>query len=142
YVMYVILKPISNIIANSTLSLEERLPKPNSKTTSEDIMTMAEVSEEEGSIKSDEREIIENDIELGNISVREIMTSRVNIVANSATDSLDEVLSLIRSKRITRMPIYENDLDNILEIIHAKDVLPYINSDIERTTINCHTIAR
>src|SRR5699024_1495273 len=142
YAMYVILKPISSIIANSTLSLEERLPKPNSKMTSEDIMTMAEVSEEEGSIKSDEREIIENVIEFGNISVREIMTSRVNIVAISATDSLDEVLSLIRSKGISRMPIYENDLDNILGIIHAKDVLPYINSDIERTTINWRTIAR
>ena len=142
YAMYVILKPISSIIANSTLSLEERLPKPNSKMTSEDIMTMAEVSEEEGSIKSDEREIIENVIEFGNISVREIMTSRVNIVAISATDSLDEVLTLIRSKGISRMPIYENDLDNILGVIHAKDVLPYINSDIERTTINWRTIAR
>ena len=142
YVFYVMLKPLSRTIANSTLSLEERLPKPNSKMTSEDIMTMAEVSEEEGSIKSDEREIIENVIEFGNISVREIMTSRVNIVAISATDSLDEVLSLIREKGISRMPIYESDLDNILGIIHSKDVLPYINSDIERTTINWRTIAR
>jgi CBS domain containing-hemolysin-like protein len=136
------LKPLASLIANSTLSLEERLPKPNSKMTSEDIMTMAEVSEEEGSIRRDEREIIENVIEFGNISVREIMTSRVNIVAISTTDSLDEVLTRIRQKGLSRMPIYENDLDNILGIIHSKDVLPYINSDIERTTINWRTIAR
>lgn len=142
YFFYIILKPLAALIANSTLSLEERLPKPNSKMTSEDIMTMAEVSEEEGSIRRDEREIIENVIEFGNISVREIMTSRVNIVAISTTDSLDEVLTLIREKGLSRMPIYENDLDNILGIIHSKDVLPYINSDIERTTINWRTIAR
>lgn len=142
YVLYKLLTPLSSIIANSTLSLEERLPKPNSKMTSEDIMTMAEVSEQEGSIKSDEREIIENVIEFGSTTVREIMTSRVNIVAISMGNSLDEVLSMIREKGLSRMPIYENDLDNILGIIHSKDVLPYINSDIERTTINWRTIAR
>lgn len=142
YVLFTLLKPVSSLIANSTLSLEERLPKPNSKMTSEDIMTMAEVSEQEGSIKSDEREIIENVIEFGTTTVREIMTSRVNIVAISTENSLNEVLQLIREKGLSRMPIYENDLDNILGVIHSKDVLPYINSDIERTTINWRTIAR
>ena len=142
YVLNYILKPLSSLIADSTLSLEEHMPKPNSKMTSEDIRTMAEVSEKEGSIKSDEREIIENVIEFGNTTVREIMTSRVNIVAISVESTLDEVLSLIREKGLSRMPIYENDLDNILGVIHSKDVLPYINSDIERTTINWRTIAR
>jgi len=142
YVLSLILKPLSRLIADSTLSLEEHLPKPNSKMTSEDIMTMAEVSEKEGSIRSDEREIIENVIEFGSTTVREIMTSRVNIVAISIGNTLDEVLSLIREKGLSRMPIYENDLDNILGVIHSKDVLPYINSDIERTTINWRTIAR
>ncbi len=142
YVFYYLLLPLSKLIANSTLSLEERLPKPDSKMTSEDIMTMAEVSEMEGSIKSDEREIIENVIEFGTTSVREIMTSRVNIVAVSTENSLNEVLALIREKGLSRMPLYENDLDNILGIIYSKDVLPYINSDIERTTINWRTIAR
>lgn len=142
YTLFVLFKPLSSIIANSTLSLEERLPKPDSRMTTEDLMTMAEVSEQEGSIKSDEREIIENVIEFGSTTVREIMTSRVNIVAISTGSSLDEVISLIREKGLSRMPIYENDLDNILGVIHSKDVLPYINSDIERTTINWRTIAR
>jgi CBS domain containing-hemolysin-like protein len=142
YGLYILLLPLSKLIANSTISLEERLPKPDSKMTSEDIMTMAEVSEQEGSIRSDEREIIENVIEFGTTTVREIMTSRVNIVAISTDNSLNEVLQLIREKGLSRMPIYENDLDNILGVIHSKDVLPYINSDIERTTINWRTIAR
>lgn len=142
YVLFVLLKPMSSFIASSTLSLEERLPKPNSKMTSEDIMTMAEVSEQEGSIRSDEREIIENVIEFGTTTVREIMTSRVNIVAISIESSLNEVLQLIREKGLSRMPIFEDDLDNIVGVIHSKDVLPYINSDVERTTINWRTIAR
>ncbi|HET6527202.1 MAG TPA: hemolysin family protein [Balneolaceae bacterium] len=142
YFFYKLFSPFSTLFANSISSIEERLPKPNSKMTTEDIMTMAEVSEQEGSIKSDEREIIENVIEFGSTTVREIMTSRLNIVAVSTTNSLDEALTVIREKGLSRMPLYDNDLDTILGIIHSKDVLPYINSDIERTTINWRTIAR
>lgn len=142
YVFYVLLKPVSKLIANSTIRIEESIPRPDSRMTTQDIMAMAEVSEQEGSIKSDEREIIENVIEFGTTSVREIMTSRVNIVAVSTENTLEEVLALIREKGLSRMPLYENDLDTILGIIYAKDVLPYINSDIERTTINWRTIAR
>ncbi|MDZ7693305.1 MAG: CBS domain-containing protein [Balneolaceae bacterium] len=94
--------------------------------TTEDIMTMAEVSEMEGSIRSDEREIIENVIEFGTTAVREIMTSRVNIVAVSTEDTLDSVLSLIRGKGFSRMPLFENDQDNILGVVYSKDVLPIL----------------
>lgn len=142
YFFYKLFSPFSTLFASGISSIEERLPKSNSRMTTEDIMTMAEVSEQEGSIKSDEREIIENVIEFGSTTVREIMTSRLNIVAVSTTNSLDEALGVIREKGLSRMPLYENDLDTILGIIHSKDVLPYINSDIERTTINWRTIAR
>ncbi len=142
FVFYWILKPLSKIIAESTINLEEKLPKPANRMTTKDIMTMAEVGEMEGSILSDEREIIENVIEFGTTSVREIMTSRVNVVAVSTDDTLESVLELIRGKGFSRMPLFEEDLDNILGIIYSKDVLPYINSDIERTTINWRTIAR
>jgi len=74
---------------------------------------MAEMSEQEGSLKGDEREIIENVIEFGNITVREIMTSRVNIVAVPVNSTLEEVIQLIQEKGLSRMPLFENDLDNI-----------------------------
>ncbi len=142
YVNFILLKPLAKIIANSTELLENKLPKPSSRVTSEDIKTMAEVSEKGGSIKEDEREIIENVIEFGNIIVREIMTSRVNIFAVSVDDSLEEVLELIREKSISRLPLYENDLDNILGVIYAKDLLPYINNGTNNSTINWRNIAR
>ena len=142
YAFYIILKPLSKLIADSTMLLEKKLPRPSSQMTSEDIMTMAEVSEQEGSIRKDEREIIENVIEFGTTTVREIMTSRTDIVAISSNNTLDEVLNTIREKGLSRMPLYEGDMDTIFGIIHSKDVLPYIHSDIKRTTINWRTIAR
>ena len=142
YSNFVALTPISKLIADSTMSLEKALPTPSNRMTSEDIKTMAEVSEQEGSIHGDEREIIENVIEFGTISVREIMTSRVNIVAVSVDSTLPEVIALIKEKGLSRMPLYENDLDTIIGVIYAKDVLPYINSEMEDTIINWKTIAR
>lgn len=142
YVLFILLKPFSKLIADSTISLERYLPKPASKMTSEDIRTMAEVSEQEGSIKEDEREIIENVIGFGNITVREIMTSRVNIISVSLDESLQEVLAKIRENGLSRMPLIENDLDNILGVLYAKDVLPYLNAEEEEPSLNWKTISR
>lgn len=142
YVNFILLTPVSKLIANSTMTLEKNLPKPDNKMTAEDLKAMAEMGEKEGSIKGDEREIIENVIEFGNTTVREIMTSRVNIVAVSVESTLPEVIDLIREKGLSRMPLFENDLDTILGVIYSKDVLPYINTDMGKSVINWKTIAR
>lgn len=142
YVLFILLKPFSKLIADSTISLERYLPKPTNKMTSDDIRTMAEVSEQEGSIKEDEREIIENVIGFGNITVREIMTSRVNIVSVALDDSLQDVLSKIKENGLSRMPLIENDLDNIIGVLYAKDVLPYMHSDEEEPSLNWKTVSR
>ncbi|MEX1062268.1 MAG: CNNM domain-containing protein [Balneolaceae bacterium] len=142
YLNFILLKPVAKIIADSTMYMEKHLPRPTNRMTTEDLKTMAEVSEKSGSIHGDEREIIENVIEFGHTIVREIMTSRVNIVAVSVDNSLKEVIEIIRGKGLSRMPLYENDLDTILGVIYAKDVLPYINSDLDEATINWKSIAR
>ena len=142
YANFILLSPVSRLIANSTMTLERSLPKPDNKMTAQDLKTMAEMSEKEGSIRGDEREIIENVIEFGNTTVREIMTSRVNIIAVSVDASLSDVIELIREKGLSRMPLFENDLDTILGVIYSKDVLPYINTNLVSSGINWKTIAR
>lgn len=142
YAFFILLKPFAKLIADSTISLERYLPKPASKMTSEDIRTMAEVSEQEGSIHEDEREIIENVIGFGDIMVREIMTSRVNIVSVSLNETLQDVLSKIRENGLSRMPLIDGDLDNIQGVLYAKDVLPYLNSEEEEPILNWKTVSR
>ncbi|MEX0684901.1 MAG: hemolysin family protein [Balneolales bacterium] len=142
YFYFVLLGPLARMISKSTLFLEKKFPRPPESISSEDIKTMAEVGEKHGSIHEDEREIIENVIEFGNTTVREIMTSRVNIEAVSTNDSLSEVLNLITEKSVSRLPLYEGDLDNIIGIIHSKDLLPYIDSSLGESSINWRTHAR
>lgn len=142
YVHFILLYPFNDLMAKTAIVLERVLPRPTTKMTTNDLKAMAEASEREGSLKEDEREIIENVIEFRTITAREIMTSRVNIVAVSIDQTLDEVLELIRTKGLSRMPLYENDLDTIIGVLYAKDVLPFLNADPEKTAVNWKTIAR
>lgn len=142
FINFKLLSPLSKSIAESTNLLEKFLPSPSTKITSHDIKTMAEVGEMEGSIHGEEREIIENVIEFSNTSVREIMTSRVNIVAISMELTLTEAIALIREKGLSRMPLINNNLDNIEGIVYAKDVLAYLKSAAGYNTINWKSIAR
>lgn len=142
YISYILLKPFTYLLAHSALSLEERLLNSETNMSSEDIVNLASENTESGTIKKDAQLIIENVIEFADISVSEIMTGRSDILAFSTADTLDSVLTLIREKGLSRMPIYDNDLDNILGIIHVKDLLPYINSEVKRTTLNWRTISR
>jgi putative hemolysin len=141
-VFFILLYPLAKILADSALFLERRLPRPNESISSEDLRTIAEVGELQGSIHGDEREIIENVIEFGHMTVREIMTSRVNIIAISTEDTLREVMDLIREKGISRMPLYEDDLDNILGVIYAKDLLTYLDQAASDNIPNWKSIAR
>ncbi|MEX0929494.1 MAG: hemolysin family protein [Balneolales bacterium] len=142
YFFFVVLGPLARLISKSTHFLERRFPRPPESISSEDIKTMAEVGEKHGSIHGDEREIIENVIEFRNTTVREIMTSRVNIEAVSIKDSLSDVLNLITGKGVSRLPLHDGELDNIIGIIHSKDLLPYIDSNLGESNINWRTHAR
>jgi putative hemolysin len=142
YIFYVLFTPLAKWLATTASMLERNLPKPSDHFSSEDLRTIAEMGERQGSLHGDEREIIENVIEFGNTTAREIMTSRVDIIAISTEDTLAETLDLIREKSVSRMPLYDDDLDNIVGIIHSKDLLPYINTKSQDAPIDWKKIAR
>lgn len=143
FFFYIILGPIAQFIGTNTRRLEAYLPKPNSRLTSEDIKAMAEVGDRHGTLVDDEREIIENVIEFSNTSTKEIMTSRVNMKAISTDMNLQQVLDFIKTNGLSRMPLYENDLDNIKGVIHSKDLLPFLEHPThENVAVNWSAIAR
>ncbi|MCH8568525.1 MAG: hemolysin family protein [Balneolales bacterium] len=139
---YWLFSPFARLIAKSTARLESRIPKVAEKLSSEDIKAMAEVGEMQGTLRGEEREIIENVADFGNITVKEIMTSRVNMVAISTDATLEDVLSVIREKSISRFPLYENDLDNIKGVLHAKDILPFLLHNESTGLVNWQANAR
>lgn len=142
YVFFLLFSPMAIFLAAVTEKLEVYLPKPSNRFSTDDIKAIAEVGERQGTLEEEEREIIENVIEFSNTSVKEIMTSRVDIKAISTTLSFDEVMEFIKEVNLSRMPLYENDLDTIRGIIHTKDLLPFLKAQEDLEQINWETLAR
>ena len=90
-----------------------------------DIRSMAEVGSEEGSIEEEEKELIHSIFEFGDTIVREVMVPRPDIICIEDDQTLRDVQALVLSHGTSRIPVYnaEEDLDDVIGIIFAKDVL-------------------
>ncbi|MGA7307247.1 MAG: CNNM domain-containing protein [Rhodothermales bacterium] len=119
------LKPLSKSVSGLTHFVQRRLPARDSLTTL-DVKRIAEVGEAHGGLAEDERVLIHSIVELGDTAVREIMISRMDIVAVPDTAGYEEVLDIIRSSGHSRLPLYKDDLDNIQGVIYAKDLIPFL----------------
>ena len=91
--------------------------------TEQELMTLLHVSEEQGVIEEEEREMIHGIIEIGDKAVREVMMPRTDITAVERSTPLKELTKTFAEHRHTRLPVYEGDLDHIVGLIHVKDLL-------------------
>jgi putative hemolysin len=91
--------------------------------TEEELITALHVSEEAGVIEEQEHQMIHGIIEIGDKTVREIIIPRTDIVAVPKDASLRDIVKLFKEYRHTRMPVYEEDIDHIVGLIHTKDLL-------------------
>lgn len=91
--------------------------------TEEEIKNLVESAEQKGEIETEERQLLHSVFEFGDTVVREVMTPRVDMNAKPIDCEPSEVLKLIRDSGHSRIPLYESTDDQILGIIHAKDLL-------------------
>jgi CBS domain containing-hemolysin-like protein len=91
--------------------------------TEQELMTMLHVSEEQGVIEEEEREMIHGIIEIGDKLVREVMVPRTDICAVKRGTPLEEVVAVFRQTGHTRLPVYEGDLDHISGLVNVKDLV-------------------
>jgi len=111
---------------NSILRLMGVDPNTNDKNvTEEEIRMMVDVGSESGTIEDDEKEMIENIFEFNDKEVSEIMTHRTKIVSLPTDATYDEVMHIAIDERYTRIPVYQDTIDDIVGILHIKDLLGY-----------------
>lgn len=89
--------------------------------TEEELITIIEEAEEEGSLDEQESELIRSAIEFNDVDVEDILTPRVDIVAVEETAELDAISETFRSQRFSRLPVYRDSVDNIIGVLHEKD---------------------
>lgn len=108
---------------------------PNEETraiTEEEIRMMVDVGEEKGSIRETEKAMINAIFDFDNTAVADIMTHRTEISGLSVDATFEEVKAFVNDERYTRFPVYEDTIDNIIGVLHIKDLLRSIgNGSVE-----------
>ena len=99
-------------------------PKANEPfITEEELKTMVGVSEEEGVLEDVEKEMIFNVFEFADSQVKDVMVQRVDIVAVDVNSTYDEVINLIKTEQFSRIPVYRENIDDVIGILNVKDLI-------------------
>lgn len=130
YFLMKVLTPIS-FVFGGLQKLVSRKNKNDAPTVTEDeLESIIDTMNEEGVIDNDEADILQGAIDIKTKTVGDIMTPRVDIVAISIDDSLETVKDLFIEHQFSRMPVYENDKDNIVGILNQKDfMIKYLKNE-------------
>jgi len=97
--------------------------------TRDEIEGILRTGEAEGVIEEDEREMIQSVFRFTNTIAKEVMVPRLDMVSVSADSSLEEVLETCVENDVTRVPVYKNNLDNIIGIVDIRDIVPALETD-------------
>jgi CBS domain containing-hemolysin-like protein len=106
-------------------------PEDEDEHVQQEILEAVQEGQNEGVVGIQERKMIESVIELRTIDVGQIMTPRTEIVAIDAGDSIDKIKKTIMEHGHSRMPVYDDNLDNIIGMLYVKDLLPLLGEDLD-----------
>ena len=91
--------------------------------TEEELKTMVGVSEEEGVLEDVEKEMIFNVFEFADSQVKDVMVQRVDVVAVDINATYDEVINIIKTEQFSRIPVYNQNIDDVIGILNVKDLI-------------------
>lgn len=144
YWFSIVFYPVAKIITDILKFITAKIKPDKSRTALKEmeISELADFGAEKGTFEEGESEIIQSIVDFKNVTAREVMTPRVDIVAVAIDTDFDELMKVITESGHSRIPLYENNLDNIIGIIYAKDLLPYLRNAELRKTLSLKKIAR
>ena len=122
-----VMKPVIRFLAFSTnlvlRIMHLKVETVDENVTEEEIRMMVDIGEEKGNIDVNEKEWIQNIFDFDDVSVRRVMTQRTDVIAISLEDDKEEILHTIEESGLSRYPVYDEDLDDVVGILYARDFL-------------------
>lgn len=129
----IVLRPVVwllSVSTNGVLRLLGISPKDvDEQITEEEIRMMVDIGEEKGTIETTERQLIENIFEFNNICAGDIMTHRTDMTAICMDDSEEEIIKTIEESGVSRIPVYNEDIDDIIGILSVRKYLLNLRSE-------------
>ena len=114
---------IVNAFSHVILRLFGVKEAPRIGMTSDELRTIVDVSHESGTIETDEKDYIHNVFDFSDSAVKEVMIPRIDMAMVNVNWSYDKLIEIFQENMYTRLPVYENDTDNIIGIVNMKDLL-------------------
>lgn len=112
-----------------------QIPEKGPFLSREEIRMLLAVSEHEGSIEEEEREMISSIFQFGSTIAREVLTPRPDIVAIEVNEPIDKIVSMMQETGHSRVPVFEGNIDNILGVVYAKELLKLVGACGPNVTI-------
>jgi len=140
----VIFYPVSETLTEIIKMMVSKIKfdKTKSAMSPEEISELADLSHERGAIIEEEHGLINGIVGFRKVLVHEVMTPRVDMVCVSIDSDFETILKIVTSSGHSRIPLYENNLDKIIGIIYAKDILPFLMNETLRKNLSLAKIAR
>lgn len=141
-----ITKPLVSLLSVSTNFMVRLFGmdphEEDDEVTEEEIRLMVDIGEEKGTIHELERRMINNIFEFDNKTVGNIMTHRTDIVALPVEAGLEQVLHVVNTEKFSRIPVYEDNLDNIVGMFYPKDLFQFLSDESNRDNFSLRQIIR
>ncbi len=129
YIITIVLTPVIFILNKLSLLFLRILglePNTNSKAMTEnELLTIIDVSHEDGVIESDEKEMITNVVDFGDSLAKDVMVPRIDITFAPVDTKYEDLIQLFREEKYSRIPVYKDSKDNVIGIVNLKDVFCY-----------------
>ncbi|MDF0726872.1 hemolysin family protein [Cytobacillus sp. S13-E01] len=116
--LFVLLKNMASKLIKST--------NESPSVTEEEIKVMIDLSEEEGVIDNKEKELVHRSLDFNDILVGEILTPRIDMSAIEVSQPIDDVLAMFLEERYSRVPVYEDNIDNIIGVLSEREFLSHL----------------
>ncbi len=120
-----IFSPLSFLLTSSTSFIDKRLKQKKEVVSMDEIAEALELTAENEQ-NGEEQKILKSIVEFGNIDVKEIMKSRVDVVAIEQNLLFEKVIELVVNSGFSRIPVYDENFDNVVGILYVKDLIPHI----------------
>lgn len=145
-----VLKPVNWLFSKWKALLRRLLQvEDDSSMTSDELITIVEEAEQDGSMKPDESELVKSAIEFHDLDVGDILTPRVRVDGVPLESTADETADIFEQSGYSRLPVYEETLDHIVGIIHQKDFynrlrtgVPFTLKDIMKKPVFVPEVAK
>lgn len=129
YVLRGLFKPVSRMLVRSTSLIEKRLQSSSENLSVDDLSQALEITTHNENTTQEEQKMLEGIVKFGSTTVKQIMKPRMDVVCVDLSWDYEKVLAMILESGYSRIPVYEDNFDQVRGILYIKDLLPHEDAD-------------